>query len=66
MAAWQGFHGRTDKGTRCFVINQDATRYKVRLGVVHGYTGDHTVHAVISYTGKTGWIAKDKVTRVRL
>ena len=65
MAPYKGFAAVTDRGTPCYVINENADRYKVTLGSGHGYAGDHTVRQVISYSGKTGWIAKEKVTRVK-
>jgi hypothetical protein len=63
--AYKGWTGTTDQGTPCYVINADTTRYKVILGTSHGYAGDHAVKQIVSYTGKTGWIAKAKVTRVK-
>lgn len=64
MSTGKGFAGVTDRGTPCYVINEEGDRYKVTLGTYHGYAGDHTVRRLVSYTGKTGWIAKAKVTRV--
>ena len=44
MPTYKGFAAQTDKGTPCYVINEDATRYCVVLGaalVTKGYRMQH-------------------------
>lgn len=63
MNKFKGFEATTSKGTPCFVMNEDDTRYLVRLGVFgryHGWSGG--ARRDIHYTGATGWIAKKNVT----
>ena len=63
MAALKGLYATTDKGTPCLIINQNATHYKVTLGIGHVYAGDHAERRLVSYSGKTGWMPKDKIRR---
>jgi hypothetical protein len=67
---FKGFRGITNKNVPCWVMNAVTMKngepgYRVKLGRIVGYAGDHTVYPVIDYDGQVGSMYKYNVKRQR-
>ena len=71
MSEFEAFHGTTDQGAACWVMNlaslaKGEPAYNVKMGKVVGHGSWFTGHKPIHYYGgKTMTIARHKITRAR-